>query len=485
MQLSADKSFEILIFVALMKLLSTYKPYYKANLSLALPVILSQIGQIAVQFADTAMVGRYGGDDPTPLAAVSFATSLFYIVFVASMGLSFGLTPLVGEHFARGEKREVAHLLQNGVALFAVVGLLSAGMLIVLRPLLGMLGGMMTGTAGESVGAVVELALPYFDTLIWSMVPIMLVCSVKQFLEGLGNTRVAMVTVIIANVVNILLNWVFIFGKCGFPAMGVVGAGYATLVARILQAVMLVGYFLWTPRFREYTAQLFSHSVLSIRKIYAILKVGTPIAFQMLMEASAFVVAGIMVLAFGAHSASAYQIGTNMMNVTFMIVVAIGSATTILCSHIYGRRDYSTLRRTVNAAYMLGLAWNVTVAILFVAFRYDIPRLFTTNEPTIELTATMLIFIALFQVSDCLQAISISILRGLQDVKVIMPIVVLSYVVVNIPVGYVLSFDCGFQAVGLIIGFIVGLSTCALFTILRVRRNVNRLETRGRVGAEN
>ncbi len=460
-----------------MKLLSTYKPYYKANLQLAFPVILSQIGQITVQLADTAMVGYYGGDDPTPLAAVSFATSIFYIVFVAAMGLSFGLTPLVGEHFARGEKRQVSELLQNGVVLFSVIGSLSVGMLVAIRPLLGMLGDIMTGGDGSTAG-VVEQALPYFDSLVWSVLPIMVVCTVKQFLEGVGNTRIAMVTVIIANTVNILLNWVFIFGKCGFEPMGAVGAGYATLIARILQAVILAGYFLLTPRFREYTSELFSRSMVRLRTIYNILKVGTPIAFQMLMEASAFVVAGIMVLAFGAHAVSAYQIGTNMMNVTFMIVVAIGSATTILCSHIYGRRDFSTLRRTVNAAYMMGLAWNVTVAVLFIIFRYDIPRLFTSNEPTIELTATMLIFIALFQVSDCLQAISISILRGLQDVKVIMPIVIISYVVFNIPVGYFLAFDCGFGAVGLIMGFIVGLSTCALLTILRVRRDVRRLEAR-------
>lgn len=468
-----------------MKLLSTYKPYYKANLQLALPVILSQIGQIAVQLADTAMVGHYGGEDPTPLASVSFATNVFYLVFVAAMGLSFGLTPLVGEYFARGEKRYVKSLLQNGVLLFSVIGFLAAGLLVALRPMLAMLGGVMTGATDDSVSSVVNMALPYYDALVWSMLPIMVVCAIKQFLEGLGNTRIAMATVIIANVVNIVLNWIFIFGKCGLEPMGAVGAGYATLIARSLQALILVGYFLWAPRFKEYTRGLFTHSMLRLQTVMQILKVGIPIAFQMLMETSAFVMAGILVLAFGAHSVSAYQIGTNMMNVTFMIVVAIGSATTILCSHIYGRRDFSTLRRTVNAAYMMGLMWNVTVAILFIIFRYDIPRLFTSNVPTIELTATMLIFIALFQVSDCLQAISISILRGLQDVKVIMPIVVISYVVVNIPVGYFLAFDCGLQTVGLIIGFIVGLSTCALLTIRRVRRNIKRLETRGARVAEN
>jgi MATE family multidrug resistance protein len=288
-----------------------------------------------------------------------------------------------------------------------------------------------------------------------------------------------MVTIIVSNLINIFLNWVFIFGHLGFEAMGAIGAGVATLVARVVQCLIMVVYFLYTPKFREYTRGLFTRTRLSFRAMGDTLKVGTPIAFQMLMEASAFALAGVLVLAFGAHSVSAYQIGTNMMNVTFMIVVAIGSATTILTSHIYGRGNFLKLRHTVNAAYQLGLLWNVSVATLFIIFRNQIPMLFTSNEQTIQLTATMLIFIALFQVSDCLQAISISILRGLQDVKVIMPIVFVSYIVFNIPVGYLLAFECGLESIGLIIGFIVGLSICAALTIRRVRRNINRLERSG------
>jgi MATE family multidrug resistance protein len=300
--------------------------------------------------------------------------------------------------------------------------------------------------------------------------------SVKQFLEGVGNTRIAMTTIISANALNILLNYLLIFGKWGFPEMGAVGAGYATLISRIFQCTMLVGYFFLTPRFKQYTQHLFEFSKLSLKATLNILKVGVPIAFQMVMEASAFVVAGVLVLAFGAASVSAYQIGVNMMNVTFMIVVAIGSATTILCSYIYGRKTYQRLRYTVTASYQMGLMWNLTVATLFVLLRYQIPALFTSNTEVIEVTANMLIFIALFQISDCLQAISISILRGLQDVKIIMPIVVLSYVVINIPAGYFLAFNCGMEAGGLIVGFIIGLSTCALLTSLRVRRNIRKME---------
>lgn len=460
-----------------MRLFSTYRSFYKENLQLAFPVILSQIGQITVQMADTAMVGNYGGDDPTPLAAVSFATNLFYIIFITSLGLTFGLTPLVGERFAQKRDRHVRELLQNGFLLYSLIGVMATLVLIASRGVFPIMASLMMGDGGDgSISGVVDMALPYYDTLIWSMFPVMIWATIKQFLEGVGNTRVAMVTIIIANSLNILLNWIFIFGKCGFEPMGAVGAGYATLISRVVQCLMMVIYFFRAKRFRIYTEGLLKRSMIKFRRIAEILKVGIPISFHMFMEASAFVVAGIMVLAFGAASVSAYQIGVNMMNLTFMIVIAIGSSTTILCSHIYGNRDFSRLRRTVYAAYQMGLLWNISVATLFVAFRYQIPTLFTTNVQTIEITADMLIFISLFQVSDCLQAISISIMRGLQDVKVLMPIVFVSYVVINIPVAYLLAFECGFKTNGLIMGFIVGLSCCAVMTIRRVRKNIKRLE---------
>mgnify|MGYP002512457530 FL=1 len=460
-----------------MRFFSTYRNFYKENLQLAFPVILSQIGQITVQMADTAMVGHYGGDDPTPLAAVSFATNLFYIIFITSLGLTFGLTPLVGERFAQKRDRHVRELLQNGLLLYSLIGIIATLILIASRGVFPIMASLMMGNGGDgSISGVVDMALPYYDTLIWSMFPIMIWATIKQFLEGVGNTRVAMVTIILANSLNILLNWIFIFGKCGFEPMGVLGAGYATLISRVVQCLMMVVYFFQAKRFRIYTEGLLKRSMIKFRRIAEILKVGIPISFHMFMEASAFVVAGIMVLAFGAASVSSYQIGVNMMNLTFMIVIAIGSSTTILCSHIYGNKDFSRLRRTVNAAYQMGLLWNVSVAMLFVAFRYQIPTLFTSNAEAIKITADMLIFISLFQVSDCLQAISISIMRGLQDVKVLMPIVFISYVVINIPVGYLLAFECGFKTNGLIMGFIVGLSCCAVMTIRRVRKNIKRLE---------
>ena len=371
--------------------LKTYVPYYKENLRLAMPVILSQVGQITVQLADTAMVGWYGGDDPTPLAAVSFGTSIFYIIFISAMGLAFGLTPLVGEHFARGDQRHAAHLLQNGLVLFTLAGIATSALLIAVRPLMRWMGAVMIGSGGDaSVSEVIEAALPYYDTLIWGMIPVIIFCTFKQFLEGIGNTRIAMVVIISCNLINIFLNWVLIFGKFGIEPMGAVGAGVATFVARCCMCAMIGGYVLLSPRFKSFIHD-FDRAAIRLRTMWEILKVGIPIAFHMFMEASAFVVTNILVLSFGAHAISAYQICTNMMQVTFMIVVAIGSANTILCSHIFGRGDFDRLRRTVYSAYHLGLVWCITAAVCFVAFRYTIPALFSSNLQVIELTGTLLI----------------------------------------------------------------------------------------------
>lgn len=323
----------------------------------------------------------------------------------------------------------------------------------------------------------IEAALPYYDTLIWGMIPVIIFCTFKQFLEGIGNTRIAMVVIITCNLINIALNWILIFGKFGIEPMGAVGAGLATIVARCCMCIMIGGYVLFSPRFRHFI-RAFDRAAIRLRTMWEILKVGIPIGFHMFMESSAFVVANILVLSFGAHAISAYQICTNMMQVTFMIVIAIGSANTILCSHIFGRGDFHRLRRTVYSAYHLGLLWCVTAAIGFVAFRYAIPSFFSTNSQVIQITGTLLIYIALFQIPDCLQALSISALRGLQDVRVIIPIVFVSYVMINIPAGYLFAFRFGFGAKGLIMGLIAGLTCSAILTIRRLQRDMSSAEKR-------
>uniref|UniRef100_UPI004056AE01 MATE family efflux transporter n=1 Tax=Alistipes sp. TaxID=1872444 RepID=UPI004056AE01 len=448
---------------------SRYKGQYSATLKLAVPVVLSQIGQILVQFADNVMVGRYGGDDALPLAAVSFGNSVFFLVFIAAIALSFGLTPLIGELYAQGRIKRSAELFQSGITLYLTIGLLSTLILYGLIPLLYHMG---------QPTEVVDMAIPYYRYLMWSMPLTMLFFSSKQFLEGLGNTRAQMAVTILCNLLNILLNWIFIYGHWGAPEMGAEGAGLATFLARVLMPILMFGYMIQRQRYRLY----FTHFKLLRRRwedIRLLLQIGFPISMQVLLESAAFVITGIMMGWFSTVAISANQITTIMANTAFSIVMSIGAAVTIRVAHNFGRRDLEEIRSTAKSSYHLVLVWNTIAALLFILLRYPIAHLFTENQEVIELTARMMPFIALFQLSDGIQNVSVGVLRGLQDVKVIMPIAFLAYIVLNLPVGYLLGFSLDMGPCGLILGYSVGLTTAGVLMILRIRRRIRSLAQLG------
>lgn len=450
--------------------LSDYKPYYKRLIGLAAPVVIAQAGQLTTQFADTAMVGNFGGEDPVPLAAVSLGGSLFLLIYLAALGLALAITPMVGEHYARNERREVGHLFQNSIAYTLGIGVVATAIALMLRPFIGVLGRWMS-SPGQSVEAVAEMALPYYDMLVWSIIPLMVFLAVKQFLEGIGNTKIAMWISLAGNVVNIVLNYIFIFGEWGTEAMGAEGAGLATLLARVGQMVAIVVVFFAWRRLRIYRT-FFSRNALKISSIYSLLRIGCPISFQMVLESAAFILTSILALSFGEVSAGSMQVAFSIANIAWMITVAIGSASTILVSHIYGSGNRAELRPTVMATYHLGLVWATIMAFVFVVFREPIAAIFTDNVEVITLTSQLMLLIAIYQFSDSIQGLSISMLRGLQDVKVIMPIVLCSYLLLNIPIGVVLAYHFDLECNGLVWGLIVGLSSAALLTALRIARNI-------------
>ena len=457
-----------------MQLLTQYTPYYKRLLKLALPVVIAQAGQLTTQFADTAMVGQYGGDDPVPLAAVSLGSSLFLLIYLAAMGLAMAITPLVGEHYARGDRRRVGHLFQNGIYYSVAIGIVGTGIALALRPFIAVLGRWMS-SPGESVEAVAEMALPYYDMLVWSIMPLMIFLAIKQFLEGLGNTKIAMWITLIGNIANVALNYVLIFGKCGLEPMGAEGAGLATLISRIGQMGAIIAVFFLWKRLRIYRT-FFSHKALSFKHISSLVRIGFPISFQMILESAAFILTSILALSFGKVAAGSMQVAFSIANVAWMITVAIGSAATILVSHIHGNRHTEELRPTVTATYHLGLLWATLMAIIFVTLREPIAAIFTDNTEVIALTAELMLLIAIYQFSDSIQGLSISMMRGMQDVKIIMPIVLCSYLVLNIPIGILLAYHFDMGCRGLVIGLIVGLSSAALMTALRLRKKVTEAE---------
>jgi len=442
-----------------------YREQYKANLKLALPVVLTQVGQILTQVADNLMVGRYGGEDPLPLAAVSFGGSVFFILCIAAIGLALGMTPLVGELFVQGEHKRSAALLQNGILFYTLLGVGLSLVQFAAIPLLYHLGQPVE---------VVDMAVPYYRMLVYSMPLMMLFFAFKQFLEGVGNTKVEMVVTIIANLANIAFNWVFIYGRYGFPEMGAQGAGLGTLLSRTIAPLLMIGYFCSRPVYRAYL-QGFSPRRYSWSTVRKLLRMGLPISLQMFLESSAFVGTSVMMGWFGTQAISANQIAITLGNCAFMIVMSIGAATTIRISHCYGVRNIAELSLAAKASYHLVLAWNFFAALVFITLRGWIPTLFTSNPEVIAITSQLLIFAALYQLSDGEQNVSVGILRGIQDVKIIMPIAFVSYWLLNLPVGYLFGFTMGMGPSGLFLGFSFGLSMAALLMIVRLRRNIRNL----------
>ncbi len=444
---------------------ATYKEHYKANLKLAFPVALTQLGQILVQVADNVMVGRYGGEDALPLAGVSFGSSVFFIVFIAAIGITFGLTPLIGELYAQGDTKRSSQLVQSSLNLYLLIGLVSMGLLFAITPLLYHMGQPVE---------VVDMAIPYYRYLAWGMPFSMLFFGAKQFLEGLGNTRAVMVATILCNSLNIFLNWIFIYGRWGAPEMGAEGAGLATFLSRALLPVVMAAYFWVRP---HYSAYLRGYSPWRWPKedMRTLLKMGIPISGQVFLESSAFVGTGIMMGWLGAEAISANQITTTMANCAFNIVMAVGIASTIRVSHSYGARDTEQIHLATHASYHLAILWNAFAALMFLVFRYPIAELFTANREVIELTAGMMIYIALFQLSDGIQNVSVGVLRGIQDVKVIMPIALIAYWLLNLPVGYLFGFTLDMGPNGLILGFTFGLTMAALLMILRIKKRMRHL----------
>lgn len=442
-----------------------YKEQYRQNIMLALPVALTQLGQILTQIVDNLMVGHYGGTASTPLAAISFGGSVFMLFFFAAIGLTLGLTPLVGELHAQGDRRRSAALLQNGMAMYVLLGIAISAAQYACIPIMYSMG---------QPAEVVDMAIPYYKQLVVSMPFIMLFFAFKQFLEGIGNTKVELAVTVIANIANCAFNWIFIYGRLGFAEMGVEGAGVGTLLSRVMAAAMIAGYFILRSDYRAYLKR-FALRHFSLSMVRRLLCIGLPISGQMFLESSAFIGTSIMMGWLGKEALSANQITMTMANSAFMIVLSISAATTIRISHCYGRRNINELAMAAKASYHLVLIWNSFTAVSFILLCNKLPTLFTRNEEVTGISAELFVVTALYQLSDGLQNVSVGILRGIQDVKTIMPIAFVAYWLLNLPTGYLLAFVLGMGPAGLYAGYIVGLSAAAISLIRRIRRSMRRI----------
>ena len=424
--------------------------------------MLSQAGQVLVQQVDNMMVGAVG---TVELAAAAFANSVFVLGLVFGMGITFGLTPLVGHAWAQKNKKEAGELLHNSIN----TNLIMTFLITIIMWMASYFFEYMGQTA-----EVVELSISYYRILVISFIPFMVFFTFKQFAEGLAETKHAMYITLIANVINVIFNYALIFGKFGMPMMGLDGAGYATLIARALMPVLFLYVFIKKDKFYVYY-KIAKNARPDWLRIKQLIQVGVPIATQIILEVAAFALSGIMMGWLGVIPLAAHQIALGLASITFMVVTGIGSGTTIRVSHQYSVKDYSSMRMAANASIHMVIAMMGVTAILFAVFRFQLPYMYTQDAEVIALAAQLLFMAAVFQLFDGLQVVLLSILRGVADVKHSMIYALIAYIGVNIPVSYLLAFEFKMGPMGIWIGFVFGIGLASFLFYRRIGKIYRKL----------
>jgi MATE family multidrug resistance protein len=443
--------------------LTEYIPVYRKNLTLAIPVIFSQIGQVTVNLVDNIMVGHLG---TTELAAASFAINIFHVGMLFGLGITLGITPLVGQSLNSKNPNNIGSWFRNGVLVnFIASLLLCAAMSSVV---------LFMNRMGQS-DEVVQKAIPFYLLHVASLIPLMLFFSFKQFFEGIGNTRIAMVITIIINLVNIVLNYVLIYGKYGFPVLGLNGSGYASLTARLIMPVIFIVVMLKRPAFRVYLTEAI-HSGFEKLKVKRIISIGLPIGLQMVLEILAFSLGAIMLGWISKESLAGHQVAISMAAMTYMISFGLASGTTIRVSHAFGEHDQKEVKHAVYASLHMVIAFMSLMGILFVLLRNHLPLLFTSDPAVVKVAAGLLVVGAFFQIFDGIQVVLLGALRGIADVRIPMFMAFFSYIVVSLPISYLLAFTFNFGYSGVWIGFVFGLSTAAVLFGLRLRNQLLKFE---------
>ncbi len=434
----------------------TFSRHYGPNLILAMPVMMAQAGQMIVVLADNLMVGKLG---TVPLAAVSFANTIFVVGMVFGMGMVNGLTPLVGKAFGGGNRQLATSWLKQGLYSFQTAGLLLTLILWIVSYLMPFMG---------QPEDVVKEALPYYRVLVVSMIPFILFYTFKQFAEGLGNTRIAMVITVSANILNIFLNYILIFGKLDFPAFGVMGAGYATLIARITMPLLFLWVYYKFDFFKYYRSHI-GETKFSWSKSMHLMQLGLPIGGQYFVEILSFSMGSIMMGWIGAAALAAHQIVLSLSGFTFMVAQGIAAATTVKVSQFIGQGRTKALRKTTFASLHLVMIFMGSAALLFVFLRDTIPALFINSSEVIAIASVMMIVAAAFQLFDGLQVTMLGALRGLEDVSLPFGMLLVAYFLLALPIGYLFAFQLNAGPVGIWYGYLIGLLSISIFLLLRFR----------------
>lgn len=435
----------------------SYKRHYKELIYLGVPIMVGQLGTIILGFADTMMIGHHSAAE---LSAAGFVNTLFNLAIIFGLGFSYGLTPIVGALYGRGEEEEAGGKLKNSL----LANLLIAVFLCIVMGILYL--------NLDKLGQPEEL-LPFikpYYLILWASLPlIMLFNAFKQFADGITDTQTPMWILLGGNVLNIVGNYLLIYGTFGFPELGLLGGGLSTLFARLMMLVVFIGIFFLSPRYKTFLRG-FRRSYANRADFRLLNKLGWPIALQMGMETASFSLCAIMLGWLGETPLAAHQIMNTITTLCFMIYYGMGAAIAVRVSYFRGQEDMPNLQRSAYAGFHLILVWGLFLCTIVFCIRHQLGSWYTDSEEVRQLVAVLVIPMLAYQFGDGLQIAFANALRGLADVKPMMYIAFVAYIILSLPTSYIFGFLLDWGTVGIWMGFPVGLTSAGIAFYLRFRQ---------------
>ena len=443
--------------------LSIYTKEFRYNWKLAAPVMLGMLGHTFVSFVDNIMVGQLGTAE---LAAVSLGNSFMFIAMSLGIGFSTAITPLIAEADSSNNFLKAKSTFKHGLFLCTVLGITLFLLLFFAKPLLYFM---------KQPPEVVDLALPYLDLVAFSLIPLIVFQAFKQFSDGLSMTKYPMYGTLIANIANVILNYILIFGKFGFPAMGIVGAAYGTLISRFIMLAYLWLLLMKKEKSKAIVTNI-KFFVLEKLMLKKIISLGAPSAMQMFFEVAIFTAAIWLSGLLGKNPQAANQIALNLSSMTFMVAMGLSVAAMVRVGNQKGLLNYTELRRIAFSIFLFAVILATGFAITFLILRFQLPKIyvdfddsinFTDNMEVVSIASQLLLAAAIFQISDSIQVVVLGALRGLQDVKIPTIITFIAYWAIGFPVSYFLGKEEAYGSFGIWLGLLAGLSSAAVLLYLR------------------
>lgn len=430
-------------------------------LRIGLPIMLGQACVIILAFADNIMIGWHSVDE---LAASSFVNNVMNLFILTELGFAAGMTPMIGADNGTGNIKGIGITVKNGLVTNGIIGGISIILLTIIYFCLDHFG---------QAPELMPYIKPYFAIIGISTLFALGFNVLKQFTDGICRPMISMTLLMIGNLLNIFGNWVLIYGKLGFPEMGLTGAGISTLVSRALILLVFVVFIFKSKKMNEY-ARAIKEALLSRGEMKTVFKMGYPVGIQMALESSTFTFAAVMAGWLGVIQLAAHQVVITISQLFFLMMQGLSFAVSILVSNAFGRKDLGSVREYARKGYFMTLGISATLSALLYCFRYQAAGIFTDSPEVSAMAVSLFFLLFAYQFGDGLQLCFANVLRGIQDVKPIMYAAFVSYYLIAIPSAYLLGFKTSLGIHGIWLGFPIGLTLAGIFFYARYRSDLRR-----------